>query len=878
MKGTRATIGLPGSGLFWTSYQPYSSGHRSDPGGSASSPESTPATSENVSAPDASTRSFESADIEHLVAASTSELAPLLDAARKQRPYHFLAPFVAAPMLILAVAYELPLLAVAALVLGAVAWAYMFQLDQRRLTTTLDYKLTDDQNHKFADLVGAFKGLMNSARVWRVPMEMDQPDWKRHAGASTSVQRHRIKLGMGLPRLVKSNLEFPSFALGKETIYFAPDAVLVVASDSVAALRYDDCEFLTTASRFIEDDGAPPDTQIVGETWQYVNKNGGPDRRFSNNRRLPICIYGQLDLRSSTGLNERLQFSRPEAPNDFVACAVAMRHAKADQATRSVTTNPSRPNADRVKDRSNGDTAEASAHESEYARTLVLQHGKFWDILLLRELLETRLSALKKVCNDLEKSHLSTPTRPMNDQDFMSWLNTEFVLMSSSTTKMASCATLLSAVSSEAADPERARQILRAVDVLFEEGHTFLAFERDLGAIAPPAELSKVKDAFWGITLWLTQTLEHFVEDLSGAIEGLQKGSNDVHITLKFDSPPQLTKAEAELDKFMKRNERHHYSSHKAAEEIVDKPTPPTPDRTLSTPVSSKGIDAKSTKKSIEDSIKELHSLVGLTSIKHEVETLIHLAKAFSLRKKEGLPIPDMSLHLVFSGNPGTGKTTVARIIANVYGQVGLLSKGHLVEVDRGGLVGNYVGQTATKVHAVIEEAKGGVLFIDEAYALAQGGNNDFGQETIETLLKAMEDNRHDLVVIAAGYENRMEEFLRANPGLRSRFPRVIFFPDYSADELVAIFESMAAATQYVLTADAEDLVTRELHTRWLKRGPEFANAREVRNFFERVISAQSDRISASSALSVEMLTTVEEADVLAASSDPNIVPRLTVI
>jgi ATPase family associated with various cellular activities (AAA)/AAA lid domain len=244
--------------------------------------------------------------------------------------------------------------------------------------------------------------------------------------------------------------------------------------------------------------------------------------------------------------------------------------------------------------------------------------------------------------------------------------------------------------------------------------------------------------------------------------------------------------------------------------------------------------------KGIDQSIMELHSLVGLTSIKHEMETLIPLAKTFLLRRQKGLAVPEISLHLAFSGNPGTGKTTVARIIADVYGQLGLLSKGQLVEVDRGGLVGNYVGQTATKVQSVIEKAKGGILFIDEAYAY------------------------------------KMEEFLSANPGLRSRFPRVIVFPDYSAAELVDIFDKMAKAAQYFSTPAARDLVKRELNARWLNRGPEFANAREFRNFFERVIAAQSDRLSATAAPSAEMLSTLEDADIMAASSDPVFLPQPT--
>ncbi|WP_341712571.1 AAA family ATPase [Erythrobacter sp.] len=246
----------------------------------------------------------------------------------------------------------------------------------------------------------------------------------------------------------------------------------------------------------------------------------------------------------------------------------------------------------------------------------------------------------------------------------------------------------------------------------------------------------------------------------------------------------------------------------------------------------------------LDETLAGLHRLIGLDDIKQEVETLANLARVFSMRKEQGLPVPEMSMHLVFSGNPGTGKTTVARLVSKIYGHLGLLSSGHLVEVDRSGLVGGYVGQTATKVRDVVDSAVGGVLFIDEAYALSGRGENDFGSEAVETLLKLMEDNRDDLVVIVAGYENEMRGFLRSNPGLNSRFSRQLLFRDYSADELVEIFRTMAAKAHYQLSPDAEATLVQVVSDIWTHRAENFANAREVRNLFERAISAQANRLA----------------------------------
>ncbi len=244
------------------------------------------------------------------------------------------------------------------------------------------------------------------------------------------------------------------------------------------------------------------------------------------------------------------------------------------------------------------------------------------------------------------------------------------------------------------------------------------------------------------------------------------------------------------------------------------------------------------------DPMEDLESLIGLKNIKHDVKELISYVKVQKIRSKQGLKSVPVSLHLVFTGNPGTGKTTVARIIARLYKQIGVLSKGQLVEVDRSGLVAGYVGQTALKTQEKIKEALGGVLFVDEAYSLAKEGN-DFGQEAIETILKAMEDNREDFVVIVAGYTGPMEKFIDSNPGLKSRFNKYIEFPDYSIEELTEIFKSLCTKYEYTISDEELERVSNLLRLKKVQSPENFANAREVRNLFEEIITNQARRISA---------------------------------
>src|ERR1043166_3868730 len=243
--------------------------------------------------------------------------------------------------------------------------------------------------------------------------------------------------------------------------------------------------------------------------------------------------------------------------------------------------------------------------------------------------------------------------------------------------------------------------------------------------------------------------------------------------------------------------------------------------------------------------IQELDGLIGMNTVKHEIETLANVVRVQKMRQAHGLNVPTMSLHLVFTGNPGTGKTTVARLLGRIYKGLGVLASGHVIEVDRRDLVAGYVGQTAIKTMGVISKSLDGVLFIDEAYTLSrQGSENDFGQEAIDTLLKAMEDNRDRLVVVVAGYSELMKEFIESNPGLQSRFNKYIHFPDYSAEELIMIFRKLVAQNQYVLTSEGQEEVRNILERERRESGEKSANARLVRNVFEIALEHQANRVA----------------------------------
>ncbi|MBP2627678.1 MAG: spoVK [Firmicutes bacterium] len=267
--------------------------------------------------------------------------------------------------------------------------------------------------------------------------------------------------------------------------------------------------------------------------------------------------------------------------------------------------------------------------------------------------------------------------------------------------------------------------------------------------------------------------------------------------------------------------------------------------------------------KRIEDTLHELDHLIGLSEVKKIVREIYAFIEIQRRRQQENLNTEPLVLHMIFKGNPGTGKTTVARIMSKFFCEIGVLTRGHLIEVERADLVGEYIGHTAQKTREQLKKAYGGILFIDEAYSLARGGEKDFGKESIDVLVKAMEDHKNDLILILAGYQKEMVGFLETNPGLHSRFPIHIDFPDYSQQELLHIAEQMFRARQYSLSAETRSALLKLLLSHQSSVHENFGNARTVRNIIEKAIRRQAVRLISKASTTRQELMLIEPTDLV---------------
>jgi SpoVK/Ycf46/Vps4 family AAA+-type ATPase len=368
------------------------------------------------------------------------------------------------------------------------------------------------------------------------------------------------------------------------------------------------------------------------------------------------------------------------------------------------------------------------------------------------------------------------------------------------------------------------------------------------------------KDKFYIFSKYLVQLIHFLIEsdsETSPAEMNFLNNYTKMISSKKKSSEEDKSNLISELKKIYQ-NLIHKESSPTKNKEIIES----SPNQIQTEKKEEVKTIVKEEKIPLEKLFEELNSLIGLQSIKEEVKTLINLLKVEILRKEKNLPIPDKSLHMVFSGNPGTGKTTIARLLAKFFYTLGISEKGTLVETDRSGLVAGFVGQTAPKTLEVCKSALGGVLFIDEAYSLSVDSENDFGKEAIETLLKFMEDNRTKLIVIVAGYTENMKVFISKNPGLESRFNRYLNFPDYTPEELWEILKKQLSKVNMNLSQAAKLKLKDKIETEFKNRNDKFGNARFIRNLFERIYMKQANRIADLEKIDEEKLSKIEVEDI----------------
>ncbi|MGY8666284.1 hypothetical protein Q3C01_28585 [Bradyrhizobium sp. UFLA05-109] len=490
---------------------------------------------------------IDSAPIEQLVANSTIDIAGALNDARSRwRSYRSaLCCFSVLFALVLIVAIKNASPAVAFLVAACAALILggIFSHGRSVSTLSLDYDLTNQDLKRFGDLTKAFAALSTSSGLWRIPLEREQPDWKRNAGAAKTVERKAISLSKTTPALVRSNVEFLRLPLGKEDVYFAPDAILVEAGHAIAALRYSDLQPASRATRFIENDSAPTDATVVGETWRYVNRNGGPDRRFNSNPKLPICLYGEIDLCSASGLNERIHCSRLNVAEQFVSALAQMRSRP--------TLLPSTQDESHISG-DNEHVSTAYAGETDAARSLAINHGRFWEFLLVEELMKTRLRRLKADYDKFFSRERIDSSRNFSGCEFLNWIVAELERLSAALATITACVDkqLIEAMGAPGV-PGDPMKILAAVDSLFQAVRRFLTFEVSVSeAEVPPAYL-KIREAFRGITQAMIATMEDLLGQWTCNTESLKQGSREFNLKVNV-AMPQLTAASIEIDSVKK--------------------------------------------------------------------------------------------------------------------------------------------------------------------------------------------------------------------------------------------------------------------------------------------------------------------------------------
>lgn len=687
-------------------------------------------------------------------------------------------------------------------------WEHQSKLEElnRQLADVqmdVDAPLTDEEKEAYGKVCDAFEEAMHSAYTWFVaPSNYGSPA-KPHA--QTTGKRRRASAYVGVFDYLKSNFDVPVLDAGDTQYYIYPKFV-IKASNVCEFEVYPLTPSAITASivKYAEAEVNPLDAHSTEEAWQYANGDGSPDKRHTNNKLVPVYQYGciNFDLGNTPS---RFMFSDGEASERFGE-ALAFYVGKPNASSSSSEEEMASSNA-------NGTFYSAM----EKAATNLYLHVK-------------SMNGMEDVVEAMNKQHCLAVA-----DDLPFTVNHRLALAA-----FADAWKCYKGLGHQIdySKPEIIGLSIFCAELGSEDALSVVSSEqlmRSQGIAATKGFIQVMEDSFD----------TNFPDDKFFVIEILRANGIDEDVVNKYAVllyrfASILAKADGNVDE----KETAWLASMVKFTESADK--------------------GRETAREAKDApaLQQLDKLIGLESVKEEVNKLTNFIKVQNLRKQKGMNAITISYHCVFTGNPGTGKTTVARIVAQIYRELGILKKGQLVETDRSGLVAEYVGQTAVKTNKIIDSALDGVLFIDEAYSLVQGGGNDYGKEAIATLLKRMEDDRDRLVVILAGYDNEMKLFIDSNPGLQSRFNRYIHFSDYNAEELMAIFKLNLKKFDYELTNDAEQKISHLFSYAVSHKDQNFGNGRYARNVLEKTLENQATRLASVSEITEQMLRTIEENDI----------------
>lgn len=798
----------------------------------------------------------------------------------------------------------------------------------------VDESASTDVLTLYEKLCESFELLLTSQKIWEQTSKMQNLEAKSSAGSLVSLKE--TNFGVGVFNYIKSKFDVPIIPIANQLLYIYPEyAILSTSPSRFEIVDYANISMIYTAIRFNEPGFYPLDAEKIGTTWEYVNKNGGPDKRYANNRQISVVRYGGLNLIIKGKMTVTFQVSNAKLAEDF--CSIFNKFAGTVRANKNesvsvetgsvLTPNPpTTPNqsndtkfslseviqaadklyqclVDMTTDRQIVDALD-NQKQLEKARDLTQIGGGIIDkrlaVVALTDIVKCfdRLGHNPNMLTDEGRAvgiALSRIIFPDNEH----WNNPSSMNTAKGQKFLFDCYNLVKDNFHIDFEPDK----FLLIEMLRHEGVDDETINRWAVLLYRYALLIAKADGHLSDTeqKWLTNILI-FTKNGGVNTTHFNTTSKKVILPQNFDplfadSARQVVTAGIASTSSLQRMFSIGYNR---AGKIMDqlemagvvgpsmggKPRAVlmdslTLDELLSTGSStidtveevsssieieeSASKSKKIQRRTISNPMRELEDLIGLAGVKTEITNIYNLVKVQKVRASKGLSAPDISYHCVFTGNPGTGKTTVARLVAQIYKKLGILSKGHLVETDRSGLVAEYVGQTAVKTNKIIDSALDGVLFIDEAYSLVQnGGNNDFGLEAIATLLKRMEDNRDRLVVILAGYSDEMKQFIDSNPGLQSRFNRYIHFEDYSAEELTSIYEFNLAKYDYKMNAGAQEAIKEVMTEAVANKDKNFGNARFVRNLFEKTLERQAKRLASSSlsSLTEDALTEITGEDI----------------